>query len=47
MSNAEIISALIKLPYSINPGLNRLFYFIVGTIPDKESTSNPLKGLIL
>ena len=39
MLSTEIISALIML---IKPGLNRLYYFIVGALDGKESSH--LKG---
>jgi hypothetical protein len=38
MLSAEIISALIKLSWWIKPGLNRLYYFIVGAFDGKESS---------
>jgi hypothetical protein len=38
MLSAEIISALIKWSYWIKPGLNRLYYFIVGVLDGKESS---------
>jgi hypothetical protein len=38
MLSAEIISALIKLSQWTNPGLNCLFYFIVGALEGKESS---------
>jgi hypothetical protein len=36
MLSAEIISAFIKLSLWTKPGLNQLFYFIVGAIEGKE-----------
>ena len=38
MLSAEIISALIKKSLWIKPGLNRLYYFIMGALEDKESS---------
>ena len=38
MLSAEIISALIQLSQWTNPGLNHLFYFIVGALAGKESS---------
>ena len=37
MLSAEIISALIKWSWWIKPGINNLYYFIVGGLDGKES----------
>ena len=42
MLSAEIISALIKWLQWNKPGLNHLYYFIVGALDGKESSH--LKG---
>jgi hypothetical protein len=39
MPSAEMISALIKLSKWTKPGLNHLFYFIVGALQVKKVTT--------